>query len=214
MLRRYQLRSLVLLNFNVIHMSSNWFFRKAQEKFQVESRLCKTTGCSYVTLLATYLPKKTIFKASNKNTRKRSLLISKITLKTSERPHLTTGYWPEVMVQNHVWTVFPRIYTNLQSKVCFRFCCSTARSFNNSKPIHVILWEIITEIFYSWKFKMLTFFHFWKNSPKNGHIFQLFTLNSKGRHFSITKLDILIFCNILHLEIDFWNLNWERIVSS
>ena len=42
-----------------------------------------------------------------------------------------------------------------------------------------------------------------KKQPKTGQIFRLFTLYSKGRHFSITKLDILIFCNILHLEMGF-----------
>ena len=53
-------------------------------------------------------------------------------------------------------------------------------------------WEIISEIFDSWKIQNVSIFYFWKNSPKNGQIFQLFTLYSKGRHFSITKLDILI----------------------
>ena len=107
------------------------------------------------------------------------------------------------------WTVFPRIYTNLQSKVCFQFCFQVRRPVISTivDPYMSFYekWEIITEIFDSWKFKMSAFFYFWKNSPKNGQIFQLFTLFSKGRHFSITKLNILIFCNILHLEIDFWN---------
>ena len=73
------------------------------------------------------LSQKTMFKVSNRNTRKRYLLISKITLKTSERRHLTTSYLPEVTVQNHVWTVFPKIYNNLQSKVCFKFCFQVRR---------------------------------------------------------------------------------------
>ena len=140
MLRRYQWWSLLLLNLNVIHMRSNWLCWKAQEKFQVESRFCKTIGCSYVTLLTTYLAKKTMFKVSNRNTRKRCLLISKITLKTSERRHLTTSYLPEVTVQNISWTVFPRIYTNLQSKVLpVLLSSSKVRNFNNSRPIYVIL---------------------------------------------------------------------------
>ena len=42
--------------------------------------------------------KKTMVKFRNRNTRKRYLLISKITLKTSERCHLTTKYLPEVTV--------------------------------------------------------------------------------------------------------------------
>ena len=134
MLRRYQWWSLLLLNLNVIHTHSNWLCRKAQEKFQVESRFCKAIGYSYETLLATFLAKKKMFKVSNRNTRKRCLLISKITLKTSERRHLTTSYLPEVTIQYHVLEVFPRIYTNLQSS-------STARDFNNSGPVYVILWE-------------------------------------------------------------------------
>ena len=115
------------------------------------------------------------------------------------------------------WTVFPRIYTYLKSKVCFQFCFQVRRPVISTivDPYMSFYekWEIISEIFDSWKFKMSAFFYFWKNSPKNGQIFQLFTLYSKGRHFSITKLDILIFCNILHLEIDFWNLSSKRIVS-
>ena len=112
---------------------------------------------------------------------------------------------------------FPRIYTNFQSKVCFQFC------FQAQRPVISTIvdpymsfyekWEITSEIFDSWKFKMSAFSYFWKSSRKNGQIFQLFTLYSKGCHFSITKLDILIFCNILHLEIDFWNLSSKRIVS-
>ena len=64
-------------------------------------------------------------------------------------------------------------------------------------------WEIITEIFESWKIQNVSTFYFWKNSPKIGQNFQPFILYSKGRNFSFTKLDILFFCNILHLEIDF-----------
>ena len=106
------------------------------------------------------------------------------------------------------WTVFPRIYINLQSS-------PTARKFNNSRTIYVILWEIGNHYRSIWFMKNPKCQHlfFLKNSPKNGQNFQLFTLYSKGRHFSITKLGILIFCNILHLEIDFWNLSWKRIVS-
>ena len=115
------------------------------------------------------------------------------------------------------WVFFPRIYTNLQSKVCFQFCFQVRRPVISTivDPYMSFYekWEIITEIFDSWKFKMSAFFYFWKSSPKNGQIFQLFTLYSNGCHFSITKLDILIFCNILHLEIDFWNLSSKRIVS-
>ena len=114
------------------------------------------------------------------------------------------------------WTVFPRIYTNLQSKVCFQFCFQVRRPVISTivDPYMSFYekWEIITEIFDSWKIQNVSIFYFWKNNPKNGNIFQLFTLYSKGHHFSITKLDILIFCNILHLEMDFWKLSWKGMV--
>ena len=116
------------------------------------------------------------------------------------------------------WTVFPRIYTNLQPKDCFQFCCQVQRPV-----ISTILdscmslskkWEIITEVFDPWKIQKVSNFYFWKNNPKNGNIFQLFTLHSKRHHFSITKLDILIFRNILHLEMNFWKLSRKGVVSS
>ena len=145
-----------------------------------------------------------MFKVSNRNTSKRCRLIWKITLKTSERRPLTTSYLLEETFQNYVFT---RIYTNLLSKVWFQFC------FQVRGPIISTIvdpymsfwekWEIITKIFDSWKIQSVSSFYFWKNSPKNGHIFQLFTLYSKDRHFSITKLDILIFCSIPHLEMNF-----------
>ena len=116
------------------------------------------------------------------------------------------------------WTVFPRIYTNMQSKGYFQFCFQVRRpvisTIVDSYMSFFEKWEIITEIFDSWKIQNVSIFYFWKNSPKNGQIFQLFTLYSKGHHFSITKLDILIFCNILHLEMDFWKLSWKGMVSS
>ena len=120
MLRRYQWGSLLLLTLNVIHTRSNWLCWKAQEQFQVES--LSVRQCSYVTLLTTDLAKKTMFKVSNRNTSKRCLLISKITLKTSKQRHLTTSYLPKVTV-----AIFLRIYTNLQSKVCFQFCFQVRR---------------------------------------------------------------------------------------
>ena len=110
-----------------------------------------TTACSYVTLLTTYLAKKkTMFKVSNRNTRKRCLLISKITLKTSERRHLTTSCLSEAFI--------PRIYTNFQSKVCFQFCFQVRRSVISTivDPYMSFYekWEIISKIFDSWKFKI------------------------------------------------------------
>ena len=104
-------------------------------------------------------------------------------------------------------TVFPTIYTNLQSS-------PVARNFNNSRPMYVILWEMRNHYRNIWFMKnsKCQHFLFLKNSPQNGQILQLFTLYSKGRHFSVAKLDILIFCNMLHLEIDFWNLSSKRIL--
>ena len=131
-------------------------------------------------------------------------MFQKLKLITSERSHLTTSYLPEVTVQNHVMS---RIYTNLKSS-------PTARNFSNSRPIYVILWEMRNHYRNILFIKNSQHFLFLKKQPKNGQIFQLFILYSKGRHFSITKLDILIFCNILHHEMDFWNLSWKRIVSS
>ena len=159
--------------------------------------------------------KKTMFKVSNRNTRKRCLLISKITLKTSERRHLTTSYLPEVTVQNHILDSLQCQFA-IKSLLSVLLSSSTARNFNNSRPMYAILWEMINNYRTIWFMKnsKCQHFLFLKNSPKNGQIFQLFTLYSKGRHFSITKLDILIFCNILHLEMGFWNLSWKRIVSS
>ena len=170
---------------------------KYQEEFQVESLFCKTITCSYVTLLTTYLAQKTMLKVSSRSTRKRCLLISKITLKSSEL----------------------RIYTNLQSS-------PMPFNFNNSRPIYVILWEMRNHYRNIWFMKNSKCQHFLskcqkhvyqqcQKQPQNGQIFRPFTLYSKGRHFSITKLDILIFCNILHLKIGFeWNLSWKRIVFS
>ena len=136
--------------------------------------------------------KKALFKVSHKHKRKRYLLISKIILKASERSHLNTMSW----------TVFPRIYTSLKSS-------PTAHNFSNSRPIYVILWGMRNHYQNIWFMKNSECQHFLflKKQPQNGQIFQLFILYSKGRHFSITKLDILIFCNILYLEIDFWKLS-------
>ena len=106
------------------------------------------------------------------------------------------------------WTVFSRIYINLQSS-------PMSRNFNNSRPLYVILWEMRSHYRNIWLMKnsKCQHFLFLKNSPQNWKSFQLFTLYSKGRHFSITKLYILIFSNILHLEIDFQSLSSKRIVS-
>ena len=127
----------------------------------------------------------------------------KNSIKKSERRRLTTSCLPEV-TRIMSWTVFPRIHINLQSS-------PTACNFNNSRPLYVILWEIGNHYRNIWFMKNFSIFYFWKNSPQK---MNFFTIYSKGRHFSITKLDILIFRNILHLDFDFWNWSWKRIVCS
>ena len=78
-----------------------------------------------------------MFKVSNRNTRKRCLLISKITLKTSERRHLTTSYLPEVTVQNHVLDSFSQnIYQfAIKSLLSVLLSSATARNLNQQTYI-------------------------------------------------------------------------------
>ena len=103
--------------------------------------------------------------------------------------------------------VFPRICTNLQSS-------PTARNFNNSRTIYVIhgKWEIITEIFDSWKVQNITIFYIWKTAPKIDKVCNFLPYIQIIAISVSQKLDILIFCNILPLEIDFWILSSKRIV--
>ena len=196
----------MLLNLNVIHTLSNWLCWKTQEKFQVESRFCKTIGCSYVTLLTTYLAKKTMFKVSNRNTRKRCLLISKITLKTSERRHLTTSYLPEVTVQNHILDSLQCQFA-IKSLLSVLLSRSTARNLNNSRPILDILWNIRNNYPTIWFMKnsKCQRYLFLIKQPQKWKNFQFF--NFKGPPFQYHKVRHLNFCNILHLEMGFWNLN-------
>ena len=142
MLRRYQWWTLLLLNLIVIHKRSNWLCWKAQEKFQVESRFCKTTACNLCNFAHNVLSqKKNIVKLSSRNTRKRCLLISKMTLKTSEWRHLTTSYLREVTVQNHV--LLEQIFQfEIKSLLSVMLSSLTACNFNKSRPIYVILWEM------------------------------------------------------------------------
>ena len=55
--------------------------------------------------------------------------------------------------------------------------------------------------------------YFKKNTPKipisdtnKGGLFFKFCLYSNGHRFSITRFDVLLICNILHLEMNFRNL--------
>ena len=87
-----------------------------------------------------------MFKVSNRNTRKRCLLISKITLKSSQRRHLTTSCWSGVNIQNRVLDNFSQnIYQHeIKSLFSVLLSSSTTRKFNNSRPIYIIFWEDIS----------------------------------------------------------------------
>ena len=114
--------------------------------------------------------KKTMFKVSNRNTTKICLLmISKITLKASERRHPTTTYLAEVTVQNHVWTVFLRIYTNLQSKVLLSSL--TARNFNNRNLFMSFYEKSLPKYLVNGNSKFEQFFISEKTAPKTDTFF-------------------------------------------
>ena len=114
--------------------------------------------------------KKTMFKVSNRNTRKICLLmISKITLKASERRHPTTTYLAKVTVQNHVWTVFLRIYTNLQSKVLLSSL--TARNFNNRNLFMSFYEKSLPKYLVNENSKFEQFFISEKTAPKTDTFF-------------------------------------------
>ena len=111
--------------------------------------------------------KKTMFKVSNRIMRKRCLLISKITVKTSERRHLITSYLPEVTVQNHV---LDRFSLNIY-KFVIKFWRPLISTIVHPYVLCYEKWEITTEIFDSWKFQNVSIFYFWKNSPKMDKFF-------------------------------------------
>ena len=144
-----------------------------------------------------------MFKVSNRNTRKRCWLTSKIALKTSERCHLTTSYLSEVTAQNHILDSLQCQFA-IKSLPSVLLSSSTARNFNNSRPIYVILSEMRNNYWTIWFMKNSKCqpFLFLKKLPQKWTDFSTFYL-----HFSITELDILIFCNILHLEMGLWNLS-------
>ena len=149
----------------------------------MESRFSKTIACSYVILLTTYLAKKTMFKVSNKNTRKIYLLISKITLKTSQRRHMTTSYLPEVTVQSHALDSFFLEYITICNQVP-RPVISTIVDpymllYENEKSLSKYL---IHE-----KFKMSAYFISEKTAPKIDK-FSTFYLIFKGSLFQYHKV--------------------------
>ena len=160
-------------------------------------------------------PVQTMFKFSNRNTRKRCLLISKVKLKTPERRHLTTSYLLEVTVQNHVLNSFSQyIYQfAIKNLLSVLLSSSTACNFKNSRPKYVILWEMRNHYQNIWFMRIQNvsiFFTSEKTAPK---IFSTFYLIFKGPPFQYHKVRHLNF-TLLHLEMDFWNLSWKSIVSS
>ena len=117
-----------------------------------------------------------MFIVSNRNTRKRCLLISKITLQTSERSHLTTSYLSEITVQNHVLDSFlDRINTNLQSKFCFQFCFQVRRLVISTIVDHICHFmrneKSLPKYLIHEKFKMSGFFISEKTAPKIDNFF-------------------------------------------
>ena len=107
-----------------------------------------------------------MFKVSNRNTRKRCLLISKITLKTSEWCHLTTCHLPEVAVQNRILDSLQCQFA-IESLLSVLFSSSTPCNFSNSRSIYVILWEI-----------------------RNNYRTIWFMRNSKCQHFLFLKTEL------------------------
>ena len=132
-----------------------------------------------------------MFKVSNRNTRKRCLLISKITLKTSERRHLTTSYLPEVTVQNHILDSLQCQFA-IKSLFPVLLSSSTARNFNNSRPIYVILWEMRNHYQKAWFMKIqnvfFSFVLFLKKQPEKRTKFPTFNLLLKGPPFQHHKV--------------------------
>ena len=164
----------MLLNLNPIHTRSNWLCWN--EKFQVESRFCKRIGCSYVTLLTTYLAKKL------ENIRSQ---------KTSERRHLTTSYLLEATDQNHLLESFSHnIYQfAIKNLLAVLLSSSTARNFNNSRPIYVILWKMRIPYRNIWFMKISNCQHFLflKKQPQKWIHFSTFYLIFKGPSFQYYK---------------------------
>ena len=135
-----------------------------------------------------------MFKVSNRNTRKRCLLISKITLKTSERRHLTTSYLPEVTVQNHILDSLQCQFA-IKSLLSVLLSSSTARNFNNSRPMYAILWEMINNYRTIWFMKnsKCQHFLFLKKQPQKWSNFSTFYLIFKGSPFQYHKVRHLNF---------------------
>ena len=89
------------------------------------------------------------------------------------------------------WTVFPRIYTSLQSKVCFQFCFQVRRPVaSTSRPIYVILRKMINRYRNIWfmKIQNVSIFLFLKKQPQKRTNFSTFYLTFKGPPFQYHKV--------------------------
>ena len=128
-----------------------------------------------------------MFKVSNKSTEKRC---QKITLKTSEQRHLTTSYLPEVTVQNLVWIVFPRIYTNLQTKVCFHFFFQVRRPAISTivNPFMSFYEKFLSKYLIHENSKCFNIFLFLKKQPQKQTNFSTFYLIFKEPQFQYRKV--------------------------
>ena len=121
--------------------------------------------------------KNTMFKVSNGNTRERFLLISKLILKTSEQRHLITSYLPEITVQNHILDSLQCQFA-IKSLPSVLLSSSTARNFNNSRPIYFISWEMRHNFETIWFMKNSKCHHFLflNKQPQKWTIFSTFYL--------------------------------------
>ena len=119
-------------------------------------------------------------------------------------------YLLEVTVQNHVLYIYK---FEIKSLLSVLLSSLTDRNFNTSRPIYVILWEMKNHYRNIWfmKIQNISIFLFLKKQPQKRTNFSTFYLIFKGPPFQYHNI---ISCNILHLEIDFWNLSWKMIVSS
>ena len=128
-------------------------------------------------------------------------------IKNIKRRHLSTSYLPKVTVQNHIldsfsWNIYQFAIKSLLSVLLSSL---TARNFNNSRPIYVILLEMRNNYRNIWFMKNSECQHFLflKKQPQKWTKFSTFYYMFTNFYlvFSITKLHIIIFCNILHLVI-------------
>ena len=113
------------------------------------------------------------------------------------------------------WTVFPRIYTNLQSKVCFQFCFQVRRPIISTivNPFMSFYEISLPKYLIHENSKCQHFFISEKQPQKTDKFFNFWPYIQRAA-ISVSKLGILIFCNILHLKMNFWSLSWKRLVSS